>query len=250
MQLHDKEKPRTSKEGDPLPTPLIIAHRGFSARYLENTLAAFQGALEIGADMIEMDLHLTKDKQFVVIHDATTARVSKEKVKVRRTTLSRLIQVTLEGGHRVPTLEEVLDLVAHRVPLNLELKAKGTGRALAQFLLKRDPIDGLLVSSYKAREVAEFHQSCPHVPVARIHTRFSEEDLARNARKGHFSIHVNYRYLKEKTVKMARKLGLRVFTFTVDEPQDMVRLFSWGVDGIFTNDPAKAIEVAKAHGFR
>ncbi len=233
-----------------LPTPLIIAHRGFSTRYLENTLEAFQGALEAGADMMEMDLHLTKDGKLVVIHDATTARLAREQVRVRHTDLSRLQDVELEGGHRVPTLEEVLDLVAQRIPLNLELKARDTGKALARSLMKRGSGEDLLVSSYKAREVEEFRRFCPHVPVARIYTRITEEDLARDARGGHFSVHVNQAHLREKTVKMAHKLGLKVFTFTVDHPQEMIRLFSWGVNGIFTNDPLRAMEVAKTHGFR
>ncbi len=233
-----------------LPSPLIIAHRGVSARYLENTLAAFQGALDTGADMIELDLHLTRDGELVVIHDATTARVAEEKVKVRRAGLARLQAVDLKGGHQVPTLEEVLNLVAHRIPLNLELKAKGTGVALARFLTRRSLWEGLLVSSYKAKEVEGFHRLCTRVPVARIYTRISVEDVARNARAGHYSIHVDHRYLKEKTVKLAHRLGLRVFTFTVDEPQEMVKLFSWRVDGIFTNDPAQALEVARKHGYR
>ena len=233
-----------------LSPPIIIAHRGFSARYLENTLAAFQGALDIGADMIELDLHLTRDGELVVIHDATTVRVSEEKVKVRRTGLARLQSVYLRGGHRVPTLDEVLDLVAHRISLNLELKAKGTGLALAHYLMKRGPVEGLLVSSYKAREVEEFHRFHPGIPVARIYTRISVEDLARDAKAGHYSVHVDHRYLKEKTIKMAHRLGLKVFTFTVDDPREMERLFFWGIDGIFTNDPARALEVARKHGLR
>lgn len=233
-----------------LPKPAIIAHRGFSARHPENTLEAFQGALDAGADMMEMDLHLTRDGQLVVIHDATTARVAREKVRVRDTGLSRLQEVDLEGGHRVPTLEEVLDLVGPRTPLNLELKARETGETLARFLLKRKPTGALLVSSYKAKEVEEFHRLLPGVPVARIYTRITEEDLARDAKEGHFSVHVNQAHLREKTVKMAHRLGLKIFTFTVDHPQEMIRFFSWGVDGIFTNDPLRAMEVARTHGFR
>ncbi len=234
----------------PESSPLIIAHRGFSARYLENTLAAFQGAMDTGADMIEMDLHLTRDKELVVIHDHTTDRVSMERVKVRQTELSRLREVELKGGHRVPTLEEVLDLVAQRIPLNIELKAKGTGGALARFLMKRAYADGLLVSSYKAREVEEFHRFFPQVPVARIYTRTSERDIARDAKNHRFSIHVDHRHLKENTVKMAHRLGLKVFTFTTDDPSEIKKLFSWGVDGIFTNDLAEATKIAKEYGFR
>lgn len=238
------------KPGLPKNRPLIIAHRGFSARFLENTLAAFQGALDIGADMIELDLQLTRDGRLVVIHDATTTRVSREKVRVRRTGLSRLQEVNLEGGHQVPTLEEVLDLVGDGISLNLELKAKGTGTALARFLLKRGIPQGLLVSSYKAKEVEEFHRLLPQIPLARVYTRISLEDLARDAKKGHYSVHVDHRHLGEKTIKGAHKLGLRVFTFTVDDPREMVEFFSLGIDGIFTNDPARALEVARIHGFR
>jgi glycerophosphoryl diester phosphodiesterase len=230
--------------------PLIIAHRGFSARYLENTLAAFQGALDAGADMIEMDLHLTRDRQLVVIHDATTGRGSREKVRVRRVTLSRLKQVSLKGDHTVPTLEEVLGLLANRIPLNLELKGKGTGAALALSLLKRRPIRDLLVSSYRAQELKAFRELYPSVPVARIYTRIFMKDLVRSATGGHFSIHVNQLHIGKDKVEKAHRLGLKVLVFTVDDPKEIVRLFSMRVDGIFTNNPETALQVARAHGFR
>lgn len=233
-----------------LPTPLIIAHRGFSARYTENTLAAFSGALNAGADMIEMDLHLTRDGQLVVIHDATTDRVSKEKVRVGRAGLPRLRRVVLNGGHTVPTLDEALGLLANRIPVNLELKGKGTGAALAQFLLERRSVEGLLVSSYKAQEVEAFLRFYPSVPVARICTWIFMKDLVQSATGGHFSIHVNQFHIDKDKVEKAHRLGLKVFVFTVDDPKEMVRLFSMGVDGIFTNNPEEALQVARAHGFR
>lgn len=233
-----------------LPTPLIIAHRGFSARYTENTLAAFNGSLNAGADMIEMDLHLTRDRQLVVIHDATTGRVSQEKVRVKRANLPRLQRVALNGGHVVPTLDEVLGVLANRTPLNLELKGKGTGAALARFLLKRRPLEGLLVSSYKAQELEAFLRLYPSVPVARIYNRISTKDMVRSATGGHFSIHVNRLHINRDKVVKAHRLGLKVLVFTVDDPKEMVQIFSMGVDGIFTNNPEKALQVARAHGFR
>ena len=233
-----------------LPTPLIIAHRGFSARYTENTLAAFSGALNAGADMIEMDLRLTRDGQLVVIHDATTGRVSKEKVRVRGAGLSRLRRVVLNGGYTVPTLDEVLGVLANRIPLNLELKGKGTGFALAQFLMEKGPVEGLLVSSYKVQEVEAFLRFYPSVPVARICTWFFTKDLVQSATGSHFSIHVNKSHINRDKVERAHRSGLKVFVFTVDDPKEMVRLFSMGVDGIFTNNPEEALQVARAHGFR
>ena len=229
---------------------MIIAHRGYSALYLENSMESFRMAKEAGADMIEMDLHLTSDQHLIIMHDATTGRTAMEDLRIADVTLKRLKGLVLKNGESIPTLEEALGLLQGGLPLNLELKAKGTGAALARFLQGSRPPSDLLVSSFSSEEIDAFRRSLPHIPVARVYNRITTKDLRRDAEAGSLSVHVNRARITPELVKEAHHLGLRVLVFTVDDPHKMVELFSVGVDGVFTNDPVKAMEVAKVHGFR
>jgi len=110
--------------------PLLIAHRGYSAEFPENTLAAFQGALDAGCHMIELDVTLTRDRRVVVIHDDTLDRTTTGKGPVRSASLAQLKK--LDAGswfspafssERVPELGEVLDLMGGQVPLNIDRKS-------------------------------------------------------------------------------------------------------------------------------
>ena len=102
-----------------------VAHRGASGSYPENTLLAFRKAVEIGADEIELDLHSTKDGHLVVMHDGTVDRTTDGTGAIAEMTLSEIKALDAGKGERVPTWEEVLDLVQGKVGLNIHLKEGG-----------------------------------------------------------------------------------------------------------------------------
>lgn len=103
---------------------LRIAHRGASGYAPENTLAAFKKALEFDIDVIELDVHLTKDNHLVVIHDKTVNRTTDGKGKVADKTLAELQKLDAGNGEKIPTLQEVLDLVNRKALVSIEIKGK------------------------------------------------------------------------------------------------------------------------------
>lgn len=114
---------------------MVIAHRGFSGQAPENTLASFQKAVELGSDMIELDVRFSKDGQVVVIHDDTIDRTTNGRGKVADYTLKELKQFDAGSwfapqfsGERIPTLKEVLELVKGKVLVNIEIKDESPGQ--------------------------------------------------------------------------------------------------------------------------
>src|SRR4051794_23137839 len=108
---------------------LNVAHRGASAYEPENTLRAFEKAIELGADMSEIDLHLSKDGELIVMHDYSVDQTTNGHGAIKEMTLEEIKRLDAGQGEQVPTLQEVIDLVRGRNGLYIELKAEGTPRA-------------------------------------------------------------------------------------------------------------------------
>src|SRR5437868_2438851 len=128
--------------------PLIIAHRGASAYEPENTLRAFELAIQQGAQMIELDLHSTADGQVVVIHDPTLDHTTNLRGRVDQLTLEQIKRADAGKGERVPTLDEVLDLTAGKVRLYLEIKDPRAAAPTLQTIRARHCQDAMLLASF------------------------------------------------------------------------------------------------------
>jgi glycerophosphoryl diester phosphodiesterase len=218
---------------------LVIAHRGASADAPENTLAAFELAIEQQADMIETDIHLTADGQLAIWHDDAL-----DGVPVGKLTLAEL-RARLPA---MPTLEETLEVCGRRIPFNLELKQAGKrdyvgieARVL-DVVERASLVEPPLYSSFGAGVLARLRELDPK---ARLGVLVS----ASQARRGGIeeraralaaeAIHPALRVATEQVVKGFKRAGYRVNVYTVDDPAQQIRLMGWGVDGIFTNRPAQ-----------
>jgi glycerophosphoryl diester phosphodiesterase len=215
----------------------IIAHRGASKDALENTLEAFELAVEQGADMIETDLHLLRDGAIALYHDDRIGGVA-----VGELTLAEL----RHHLPRAPTLEETLDRFAARIPFNLEIKSPSEGDyvgleelALAE-VRKRGILERTLFSSFADSVLAKLRVL---EPAARLGTlvwvRQPGEPLLRAASVGAEAVHLHVVLASGDAVRAAHDAGLRVNVYTVDDPSVQLRLRDDGVDGIFTNEPGK-----------
>ncbi len=149
----------------------IWAHRGASAQAPENTLAAFGLALELGADGIELDVHLSRDEVPVVIHDETLERTTDGRGKVADRTWADLRALDAGrwfapsfAGEPVPSLQQALDLVGMRARINVEIKSAAAGQAVLT-LLERYPRCQVLVSSFDHRVLARMRRAAPHLPL-------------------------------------------------------------------------------------
>ena len=243
--------------------PLVVAHRGASSAYPENTLESFQGAIEAGADVVETDVRLTADGVAVVLHDQDLARTTDGTGLVGELTLSELKRLDASGGAgpraEIPTLREVLELVSGRAGINLEIKnipgevafdsPKEAAVTAALEELERTSFSGsVLVSSFNWITIERSRELAPEIPTGflTIAAIAPEAALVYARRHGHEFVLPSVTALVpagEGFVRDAHDAGLRVGTWTVDDPDEARRLFEWGVDAIATNDPGSILAV-------
>ena len=223
--------------------PLVIAHRGASAYRPENTLPAFALAVAQRADMIETDLHRTRDGAGVITHDEALAGIG-GRGEIADATLAEIRALDAGQGARVPTLDEVLDGFAARIDFNLELK-KGTRgeyeglEALAiEAVRKRGVVGRTLFSSFYDSVLARLRALAPEARIGLLVSQRYPVGIVERARAlGAQAIHPEVPLVDAALVGAAHDAGLAVYVFTVDEASEMRRLLGLGVDGLFTNVP-------------
>lgn len=237
---------------------MVIAHRGFSGTAPENTLIAFKKALDLGVDMIELDVHLSKDAEVVVIHDETLNRTTNGKGKVAEYTLKELKQLDAGSflspqfsGERIPTLREVLQIVKGRIPLAIELKKGDMGRYTIidladrafQEIEKMGMLNQVIFASFELSAIERIQERNPHIPVA---LNFGKEWNFPEEMTGGKSISVlscRARVLNPYNISTAHKQGIKVLAWTLNTEEEMEQFLRLGVDGIITNYPDRLIKI-------
>ncbi|HSX09626.1 MAG TPA: glycerophosphodiester phosphodiesterase family protein [Candidatus Saccharimonadales bacterium] len=219
-----------------------IAHRGASGYAPENTLTAFKKALEMGVDGIELDVHLSKDGHVVVLHDPFLLRTTKTFGWVSKKLLKELQQLDAGKGEKIPTLQEVLNLVDKRVKVNIELKAKGTARAVSEIIkiyvaTKKWKYDNFFVSSFDHKELLEFKKLIPQIKIGAIIIGINIQFEKYKKELGAYSVSMWLPCVTKSVVQKAHKRGLKVFVYTVNDVKKMNKMKELGVDGIIGNYP-------------
>ena len=246
--------------------PLIVAHRGAPSTHPENTLPSFEAAIGHGAKVVELDVRVSADGVPVVMHDPTVDRTTDGSGAVCELTsaeLSRLDAGTVDQPASVPTLAEVLDLVSGRAAVALEIKnlpgepdydpAREAAVEAAHRALSRTGFRGaVLVIAFNPSSIDASRAIAPEVPTGFLTTQIVDprEALAYAVTAGHALVLPGTRALEpvgEPFVDEAHAAGLRVGTWTADEPDQVARLLAWGVDAVASNDPAMALGVLAAH---
>jgi glycerophosphoryl diester phosphodiesterase len=228
-----------------------VAHRGASGNYPENTLLAFQKALEIGVDEIELDLYLTKDGHLIIMHDSTVDRTTDGTGAISDLTLAEIKALDAGGvfgeqfrGERVPTWEEALDLVQGKVELNVHLKEGGqpgghyerkVAKVLSDFKMIEDSI--LTCSDASVGTFAEI-DSRIECRIFRAN-RTPEEYIRKSVEMGLRTMQPGRDITTPDFVQKAHAAGRIVHVFYADTPEDMRAYIEIGVDGILTNYPER-----------
>jgi glycerophosphoryl diester phosphodiesterase len=238
----------------------VTAHRGFSGQAPENTPAAFQAAIAAGADMIELDVHLTRDNEVVVIHDDTLERTTNGKGHVAEKTLAKL--KGLDAGswfnsrfaaERIPTLAEVLEIARNRILVNIELK-KGknfpyTMEELADRTLavveKAGMTDQVLFSSFDPAAVNRIKEKAPRLPIALIVDKPWEKPEDPGGGVRYTTLNCRTTVLDQENIRRAHTAGIRVHVWTVNTKEAMEKFIALGVDGIITNHPDSLIDLLR-----
>jgi glycerophosphoryl diester phosphodiesterase len=201
----------------------------------ENTLRSFVAAQQAGLDVIELDLHLSKDGALVVMHDAEVDRTTDGSGPIAEKTLAELRALDAGRGERVPVFEEVLDAV--RTPLQAEIKDVAAARALAEVMRRRDLVGRVEVSSFQDEAVAEIARLVPGVRTALIASRYGTDVVDRAVAVGAATVCLNIRRLTLEVVEHARASGLRIIGWVVNT-QDHLRLVrALELDGATTDYP-------------
>lgn len=227
--------------------PKIIAHRGASAHAPENTLKAFQMALEQGADGIELDVMLTKDGRLVVIHDDTVDRTTNGTGKVREMTLAELKALDFGQGEPIPTLDEVFEGFGGKFLINVELKNYSTMLdrlpvTVAELVTAFNLAGSVLISSFNPLNLPRFHRRVPETPLGLLTLPGKANGLTSHL--FHFNaLHSFHEDVDAALVAAEHAHSRQVNVWTVDDPAELHRLADLGVDAIITNDPQQTREI-------
>jgi Glycerophosphoryl diester phosphodiesterase len=214
---------------------LTIGHRGVMGVEPENTVRSFIAAQNAGLDLIELDLHLSKDGALVVMHDAEVDRTTDGSGPIAEKTLAELRTLDAGRGERVPVFEEVLEAV--RTPLQAEIKDVAAARALAEVMHRHDLLGRVEVSSFHDEAIAEVARLVPGVRTALIASRYGTDVVDRAVEVGAATVCLNIRRLTLEVVERARKADLRIIGWVVNT-QDQLRLVrALELDGATTDYP-------------
>lgn len=248
----------------------IIAHRGASGHAPENTLASFQKAIEIGVDMIELDVHLSADDSIIVMHDYKLSRTTNGTGEIADHSYQELKKLDAGSkfssafkGEKIPTLNEVLELVKGRCKVLIELKWPSSGnyaglvKKVVETIRNQHAESWTILQSFETSYLQEAEQIAPDIE--RQELLFGQATLLpiyfnRSLHFGKFipekgilSINLFYIYLNKKLIQKYHKNGQSVYAFTVNNTKDMTKAISMGADGLITNFPDLAKKVSAEH---
>jgi glycerophosphoryl diester phosphodiesterase len=236
--------------------PLVIAHRGASGERPENTLLAFERAVEQTADMIETDLHLTRDGVIVLHHDASLDRLGAEgEIRDRTAAELAVLDVAPEtfAAERMPTLPDLLDGFGARIAFNLELKVgleapyDGLEERVIEELETRDMLSRMLLSCFDDRVLERVRAISANARLAVLASPRAPRAMIERARRvGAEAINPHCFLVDEELVRSAHAEGLAVYPYTANELPEMTRLLDCGVDGVISNYPARLRELVDA----
>jgi len=246
------------------PSPVLLAHRGASAHAPENTLNAFKLAVNQGASAIELDVQLSADDKVVVFHDSTAERTTNGSGKIRHRTLNYIKSIhagaafgTAFPDAKVPTLDEVFNELDTNIYLNIELKNQRSPfdslpEKVAKIIRKHHAKNRVLISSFNLVALYRMLRLLPSVPRGILLNKPYKIDLCINI-PGLISdfqtLNSPLNCINEDRVNSLHKLGKKVYTYTLNHPDEIQYALDCGVDGFFTDDPTLGLRILSESGY-
>jgi glycerophosphoryl diester phosphodiesterase len=232
----------------------VTAHRGFSHVAPENTLPAFQAAIDSGADYIELDVQLTADDQLVVFHDELLDRTTNGHGMLKNFTYEQIQQLSAgswfgKDGEfddvKIPLFTEVLDLVGNDIMLNIEIKRSGepkkTAERVVELVKEYGIANSCYITSFSYDALKKVKQLDPKIKTGYIANLSTATSYSRLPYID--AVSMNYLFVNQSVVNSAHHNGKRIFVWTVDRQSEVQQMMALGVDNIITNRPDKALEV-------
>jgi glycerophosphoryl diester phosphodiesterase len=223
---------------------LIIGHRGAAGLAPENSLKAMKAGYDADADMLEIDVRLTKDLRIVALHDSRLARTHRHRDAVSGLTYDQLRQLTRDNP--VPLLETILDKYFGHILLNIEVKSRGCGEALvallkSRYVQKASDWDKLIISSFKGAELARIRKLAPKANLAMLHNENPFIFVAYHRSLKLTAVGFHRLYLNPFALEIAKRAHLFIYAYTVDRIGALPLLEEQGVEGVVTNYPDKFV---------
>ncbi|HET9147109.1 MAG TPA: glycerophosphodiester phosphodiesterase family protein [Acetobacteraceae bacterium] len=219
---------------------ICIGHRGAMGHAPENTLASVEKAIALGAPWVEIDVYHV-DGHLMVIHDDRLERTTNGSGYVTGQSHAYLRSLDAGNGEKIPTLDEVFDLVGRRAGINVELKGPDTARPVMELIAERLrqgwSREEILISSFNHRELRNARSIDPAIRTGALIVGLPLTNAAFASELGAYSVHPSLEFIDREFVEDAHRRGLKVFVFTVNHPEDIARMAALGVDGLFTNYP-------------
>jgi len=228
---------------------LIIGHRGAADLAPENTLKSMRTALDTGVDMIEIDVSLCKSGEAVVMHDLRVDNRTDGQGYIRDFTLEELKKLDAGEGERIPTLQEVIDLIDSRCPLNIEIKGRGSAGEVSRIVEaevreKGRKWEDFLVSSFNHIELDRFRKLRPEIRISPLISCLPLGLASLAEEMDAWSLNLSLENTSREIVEDAHRRGLKVLVYTVNRPEELAEMEELGVDGIFTNDRYRVLNQA------
>lgn len=214
---------------------LTVGHRGMMGVEPENTLRSFVRAEREGVDVIELDLHLSKDGELVVMHDADVSRTTDGSGPIGDFTLEELRRLDAGQGERIPVFREVVETVSS--PLQAEIKDRAAARVLSGAIEELDLHDRVTVISFHDEALRETREHLPGMPLVLVTGRSTPTAPERAREVGAFMVSCDLRHLEAETVKRCHDDGIKVISWTVNTAEDLARVRELGLDGVVTDMP-------------
>jgi glycerophosphoryl diester phosphodiesterase len=223
---------------------LKIAHRGASGYEPENTIRAFEKAIELGADMVELDVHLSRDGCLIVMHDASVDKTTNGSGYIKDLTLQELKMLDAGKGEQIPTLQEAIDCVKNRCGLYIELKGEHTEQPVVELVRRNVMQDTVIIASFDANKVRKVKELAPELITSVL---VSDKDadwvaIAKEAKADciHFCWErypFPHKLLTEEVMNRASTNGLKVITWHEERPEEIREIIKRDIYGICSNLP-------------
>jgi len=224
--------------------PLVIGHRGAMGHETENTLPSIQKAMDLGVDMIEIDVFKIKSGEVVVFHDDKLDRLTNAPGNIEDYYIVDLMQVVVDGGHKIPTLQDVLKLIDNKVALNIELKGANTAdrvnHIMNYYIDKQNwAPENFIISSFNWDELKEMRRQNSNVAIAVLTDEDPVDAIPMAKELNAVAINPYFKNLDLEKASAIRDAGFKIYTWTVNEPADIDAMKNISVDGIITNFPER-----------
>ncbi|HET8690269.1 MAG TPA: glycerophosphodiester phosphodiesterase, partial [Candidatus Saccharimonadales bacterium] len=225
---------------------LIIGHRGSSGTIPENTIESLTEAIRVGADILEFDVRLTKDKRPVLAHDRHILKAHHRLDYYRRHTLAELKQRTKNSRYPATTLEQALRVSYGRIVINIEIKESAAVEPILKvakkYIKTKGDWDNILFSSSSPFILRKLRKAAPKANLSLVHYSNPLTFLVWYRSLDLTAVGFHRLYLPSFSLSVAKELGLFTYVYTVNRPQAAKKLLDKGVDGLVTDYPATMLK--------